>query len=161
MVCFRTADLARSKCTTIGSGLDSAGMVCHIKSNLARLVPQAKDQGRGYGGKVARPDFGLQFFIMQCKPVSGQIMTFRSGAAGYQGAEPLQKSGYRDSNAGPPAPKAGALANCATPRLGAKVVIIRETAKGGKTVKFDSICIKHNYKTGFFNLRVVFTKREA
>ena len=92
-------------------------MVCHIKSNLARLVPQAKDQGRGYGGKVARPDFGLQFFIMQCKPVSGQIMTFRSGAAGYQGAEPLQKSGYRDSNAGPPAPKAGALANCATPRM--------------------------------------------
>ena len=26
-------------------------------------------------------------------------------------------SGYSDSNGGPPAPKAGALANCATPRL--------------------------------------------
>ena len=26
-------------------------------------------------------------------------------------------SGYRDSNTGPPAPKAGALANCATPRM--------------------------------------------
>ncbi|GEM_PF-4699124 len=25
-------------------------------------------------------------------------------------------SGYSDSNGGPPAPKAGALANCATPR---------------------------------------------
>ena len=26
-------------------------------------------------------------------------------------------SGYSDSNGGPPAPKAGALANCATPRI--------------------------------------------
>ena len=38
-------------------------------------------------------------------------------------------SGYSDSNGGPPAPKAGALANCATPRfsipfkMGCKVIL--------------------------------------
>ena len=75
----------------------------------------------------------------------------------------LFPSGYRDSNAGPPAPKAGALANCATPRCRRKGSDNSGNRKqpetrwrGPETVNFDSICIKHNNKTGY---GPCFTKR--
>ena len=49
----------------------------------------------------------------------------------------LLMSGYSDSNGGPPAPKAGALANCATPRCP-----VKGSAKLNSKIDFANILFR-------------------
>ena len=63
-------------------------------------------------------------------------------------------SGYRDSNAGPPAPKAGALANCATPRKGLQIYMVFVNPQ--KIVYLSDMIVQaHNICKSFGNLKVL------
>ncbi len=51
-------------------------------------------------------------------------------------------SGYSDSNGGPPAPKAGALANCATPRFIRTIPLSKGCAKIWSKIQFTNFFYK-------------------